>query len=76
MNKLAKKKIRTKNIEYSVMDATNLSFKNNFVDAVFDFGIIHHIPDWKKCIKEVHRVLKPNGEFLIEDFFLEIKYYF
>lgn len=37
-------------------------------DAVFDFGIIHHITNWRDAVAEVARVLRPGGRF----FFLEV----
>lgn len=68
----AKMRLSDKRVNFSVGDATNLDFaKNNFYDVVFDFGIIHHIPNWQDCLKEVHRVLKPDGTFYIEDFSIE-----
>ncbi|SFP05750.1 Methyltransferase domain-containing protein [Amycolatopsis arida] len=36
-------------------------------DAVFDFGIVHHIPDWPAAIAEVARVLAPGGRFYFEE---------
>lgn len=36
-------------------------------DAVFDFGIIHHIPGWQGVIAEVARVLKPGGRFYFDE---------
>ncbi len=36
-------------------------------DAVFDFGIIHHVPDWRRTLVEIHRVLKPNGRLVLVD---------
>lgn len=36
-------------------------------DAVFDFGIVHHIPDWRAAIAEVARVLTPGGRFYFEE---------
>jgi ubiquinone/menaquinone biosynthesis C-methylase UbiE len=36
-------------------------------DAVFDFGIIHHIPDWRAAIAEAARVLRPGGKFYFEE---------
>jgi ubiquinone/menaquinone biosynthesis C-methylase UbiE len=35
--------------------------------AVFDFGIIHHIPDWRTAVAEVARVLTPGGRFYFEE---------
>ena len=46
-----------------VGDATAIDAPDASYDAVFDFAIIHHIPNWREAIKEVHRVLKPNGKF-------------
>ncbi|WP_299932908.1 class I SAM-dependent methyltransferase [uncultured Nocardioides sp.] len=37
-------------------------------DAVFDFGIIHHITNWRDAVAEVAWVLRPGGRF----FFLEV----
>lgn len=36
-------------------------------DAVFDFGIIHHVPDWRGAVAEVARVLRPGGRFFFEE---------
>jgi ubiquinone/menaquinone biosynthesis C-methylase UbiE len=36
-------------------------------DAVFDFAIIHHIPDWQAAVAEVARVLKPGGRFFFDE---------
>lgn len=56
-----------KNVSFKVMDASKLEFSDNQFDAIFDFGIIHHIPNWKDCIRELKRVLKNGGEIIIED---------
>lgn len=37
-------------------------------DAVFDFGIIHHITNWRDAVAEVARVLRPGGQF----YYLEV----
>jgi ubiquinone/menaquinone biosynthesis C-methylase UbiE len=52
-------------------DATKLRFKEKQFDAVFDFGVIHHIPNWEDCISELKRVLKIGGELIIEDYSIE-----
>ncbi|MCD2127231.1 class I SAM-dependent methyltransferase [Rhodococcus ruber] len=36
-------------------------------DVVFDFAIIHHIPDWRAALNEVARVLKPGGLFVFDE---------
>ena len=36
-------------------------------DAVFDFGIVHHIPAWRAAVAEVARVLTPGGRFYFEE---------
>lgn len=68
---IAQKRNSRSNLSYKVMDAAVLSFSDNRFDAIFDFGIIHHIPDWRNCIKELGRVLKPNGELILEELSIE-----
>jgi ubiquinone/menaquinone biosynthesis C-methylase UbiE len=36
-------------------------------DAVFDFGIIHHVEDWRAALAETARVLRPGGRFFFEE---------
>ncbi len=48
-------------------DATDIRADNATYDAVFDFGIIHHIPNWRAALREVHRVLKPGGRFYADE---------
>jgi len=33
-------------------------------DAVFTFGVFHHVPDWHRALEEMNRVLKPKGVLL------------
>lgn len=50
-----------------VGDASAISTVDASYDAVFDFGIIHHVPDWRRVLSEVHRVLAPGGTFYCEE---------
>ena len=38
---------------------------DNFFDGVVASSSVHHAPDLSECLREVYRVLKPNGFFLI-----------
>ena len=50
-----------------VGDAEKIEGDDGAYDAVFDFGIIHHVPAWRNAVKEVERVLKPGGKFYFEE---------
>ncbi len=50
-----------------VGDATAINVPEATYDAVFDFGIVHHVQDWRRAVAEVHRVLKPGGRLYAEE---------
>lgn len=43
------------------MDLTAMTFDDNSFDAIVCNHVLEHIPDDKKAIKELYRVLKPGG---------------
>lgn len=54
------------NISFLNLDASkNLPFKNNYFDCVTCFEVIEHIKNDKNMIKEVKRILKPYGYFIL-----------
>lgn len=69
MLKVGEKKIEELNlnsvISLKVEDCENLSFNDNTFDAAFIAFGIRNFEDKKKGLKELHRVLKPNGPLLI-----------
>ncbi|HVO67518.1 MAG TPA: class I SAM-dependent methyltransferase [Syntrophales bacterium] len=67
MIRLAKRKNDDQSITFLVMDAANLNFPDKNFDVIFDFGMIHHIRNWKDCLKELRRVLKDDGKIILED---------
>ena len=48
-------------------DAEHVTADDETYDAVFDFGIIHHVPDWRQTLREVARVMKPGARFYAEE---------
>ena len=44
-----------------------LPFPDHYFDAVFDFGVLHHVPAWQTAVAEIRRVLKPCGRFFFEE---------
>ena len=50
-----------------VGDAAAIEAEDASYDAVVDFGIIHHVPGWRRAVAEVSRVLRPGGLFLFEE---------
>lgn len=53
--------------KFFVGDALNLKFKDNSFDTVTIMDVIEHIPKNTEglCLKEIKRVLKPNGYLII-----------
>ena len=58
---------RTEQVRVWQGDATAIAVEDDHYDAVFDFGIIHHVPQWRSALSEVYRVLKPGGRFYGEE---------
>lgn len=65
MLKIAKKKFSK--IETVVADIENLPFKENSFDMVTAFFVIVHLKTLKEAFKEVYRVLKPGGSFILSN---------
>lgn len=64
---LARKRLAGRPARIFVGDAEKIDAPDSAYDAVFDFGIIHHVPRWRDALGEVHRVLKPGGRFYAEE---------
>jgi len=71
MVELARARMATRGerIRFSVGDAESIKAADATYDAVFEFGILHHVPDWRKALREIRRVAKPGGTFYAEDFY-------
>ena len=59
----AREKFTNSKVELIVDNCENTSFSDNKFDIVYGLGILHHLKI-PKCIKEILRILKPNGTLL------------
>jgi ubiquinone/menaquinone biosynthesis C-methylase UbiE len=55
------------NIHFLTADAADLKFPDRDFDIVLSFGTTHHISYWLDALKEMRRVLKPEGYFIYYD---------
>lgn len=67
MVELAQRRLHGRPVSLSVGDVCAIEMPTGSVDAVVDFGIIHHVPEWQDSIAEIGRVLKPGGLMLFEE---------
>jgi ubiquinone/menaquinone biosynthesis C-methylase UbiE len=70
MLKIGKKRIEvlngnTSSISFLRADAFNMPFKDNSVQTVLSFGVLHIFDDPSGLILEFNRILKPNGQLSI-----------
>ena len=53
------------NVEYYDMEVPPIGFENCSFDAVVSFQVIEHIEEDIACVREVARVLRPGGKFVV-----------
>jgi ubiquinone/menaquinone biosynthesis C-methylase UbiE len=62
------KRERIVNVVPKIASAYELPFSNDVFDRVFMVTVLAEIPDRKKALLEIHRVLKPDGLLAIGEF--------
>jgi ubiquinone/menaquinone biosynthesis C-methylase UbiE len=69
MVSLAKRRLasRGSRIRLWIGSGALIAVADSTYDAVFDFGVIHHIERWMDALSEVERVLRPGGRFYAEE---------
>jgi ubiquinone/menaquinone biosynthesis C-methylase UbiE len=54
-------------VKIAVGDVTDLAFDDATFGAVFNFAALHHVPDWRRALGEIARVLTPGGSCYSQD---------
>lgn len=63
-----KKRVKADKVSFIVDDAQNMQhIPSESVDVVLNIESAFHYPDKTAFLKEIHRILKPGGQFLIAD---------
>ena len=57
-------------LRFQIEDGANLPFDIASMDLVIAQNVFHHIPDWRKALAEVHRVLRGGGHLMWLDIFM------
>ena len=60
-------KEKFKDVEFKIMDAVKMSFPDETFDTVCLSNSLHHMPDLTKTLIEMKRVLKKDGNFIINE---------
>lgn len=64
---LARRRFQLFNLpgHFRTADAEALDFPDASFDLVYAHGVLHHTPDTRQAVREVHRVLRPGGRALV-----------
>ena len=81
INKLENKIKKTENMDIhniipKVADAYELPFSNDSLDLVYMVAVLQEIPDKRRALNEVYRVLKSNGILSVSEFLPDPDYPF
>ena len=56
---------KNKNLEFILYDGIKIPFKDGSFDCVVSFQVVEHVLDDSNYIREIYRVLKKNGLFIL-----------
>ncbi len=66
---LIQAKERYLEVTFKEMSAEKLNFENSIFDLASISMALHHVPDVKKSLTEIQRVVKPNGWIVVNELF-------
>ena len=74
MLKRAKRKCRKYgNVSFQFADITDLKFNNGSFDKAVAGNVVHLLPEPKKALKELERVVRPGGKIIIPTYINKTK---
>ena len=68
MLRIAQTKVQADNVSFAVADACHLPYADGSFDVVFVANALHIMPDPAQAMREIRRVLKPNGRLIAPTF--------
>ncbi|MFI1221657.1 MULTISPECIES: class I SAM-dependent methyltransferase [unclassified Streptomyces] len=48
-------------------DIRNLPVKDGTIDGIVCSGVLHHLPEWRRALREAARVLRPGGRLIVRE---------
>ena len=63
MLETAKQNVRSKKVSFAQVDVQSIPYADNTFDVVIANMMLYHVPDLRKGLSEIRRVLKPDGSF-------------
>lgn len=50
---------------FQVGNAEELPFPDEYFDCICSMGVLHHVPDTERAVREIYRCLKPGGRLIV-----------
>ena len=74
-NKKFSKEILEGKMEFDLQDGMHLNFEPNTFDAIFMAYGLRNMPDYRKSVEQLFKLLKPGGKLVIHDYSLANTWY-
>jgi ubiquinone/menaquinone biosynthesis methyltransferase len=69
------KQFARERLEFIQKDVMELDYDDNYVDAIFMAYGIRNMPDYKKCLQNLIRILKPGGKIAFHEYSLNNNFF-